>query len=113
MAMRQLAVWVGCYILWTVYSGIGLLLFWLLRGNVLEVARASTSDAFVVGLADRVGTIVLGLLWLIGVMALEAYLRNGVHKGQFPARAIRTAVVIGCIIAVSLFIRWTVPTVGT
>jgi hypothetical protein len=90
--LREIGVWIACYLLWACFAAAGLVLLILLRETMLTVARRLSDNAYAVGSVDRWGTLLLGLTWLAVVVILESYLRGGVVPGRLLNRAWRVTV---------------------
>ncbi|MBA2277309.1 MAG: hypothetical protein H0W06_06055 [Chloroflexia bacterium] len=98
--------WLACYVVWVVLSALGLWLFLKLRINAVDIARRLSGNAYAVSTADRVGTVVLGLTWLVGVVVLESVLRTAVTRHRLQSRAARIAIVMVAMLIVSYALQW-------
>jgi hypothetical protein len=85
-------LWAICYTLWLLFFATG---FWLIiqvRLVLMALGRLTPANHWILGAVDRYALLLLGVVWLILVFVLEAYLRGGVHKGIFWSRVGRVVV---------------------
>lgn len=100
---QRVASYTGYLVLWLAYSAIT---FWLiLRLEEIFVVGAMQLrlNPWQVRAVDKFALVLLGLIWLIGMLMVEHYFRIGVTKRQlmrragkvFVSLAVVTAIVIG------------------
>lgn len=85
----QLLQYLACYALWIGLSALGFSIFIQLRHDIVTLAMLVRVGPRVVVIADKGGVLLLGMFWLGGIIALEAYLRKGVSNGLLWGRAFR------------------------
>ncbi|MDP9381119.1 MAG: hypothetical protein M3Q29_13410 [Chloroflexota bacterium] len=83
----QVGMYAACYLLWMLLSALGLWIFFQLQTALTQLMRVLSTDAYVVNTVVRAGTLLLGLVWLGGVILSESYLRDGVIEGRLWGRA--------------------------
>lgn len=92
-------LYVACYAIWFALCAAT---FWLivnLRANMLDLAYLTGGRQEMVGLVDRFGIILLGVLFIIVILVMEHKLRTGIEKGLLWKRAITaTAILVGVIV---------------
>lgn len=76
-----------CYAVLIVLAAGGFFIMLQLRINVVDIFRHFDLNRWILSAIDRFGILILALLWLILVMALEPYLRDGMGNGRFWQRA--------------------------
>ena len=103
---RRYAPWVACYLAWGAFSAGG---FW----SLMRLREIVVAFAFLAGVAgklipvlDRFGLVLLGLVWIAGVGALEAYLRSGLRTGKLRSRIMRVAAIEGGFLGFSYALQW-------
>ena len=90
---RQLwPLYLAAYTLWLCFSALGVWLIFVLRAVVVGLAFVLQLDPWQVRAVDNFGFVTLGLIWLVGILMLEYYLRRGVEKNRLWGRAIRAFV---------------------
>ncbi len=82
-----LARYFACYGMLAVFVVIMTLLMLQLRIVIVELGLALGLNNWAMTVLDQFGFILLGLLWLITLFIIEAYLRNGVPTNQLWRRA--------------------------
>ncbi|GIV77758.1 hypothetical protein FKZ61_011380 [Litorilinea aerophila] len=102
----QALLYASCYGAWLVTAGLALWLMLLLRINLLDLSMWLDVGPWVMGAVDKFGIVLLGLFWLIAAMAMEAYFRLGVSKGQLWPRVGRVLGVEVLLIALSYLLQW-------
>ena len=83
---RPLTIALG-YGAWLLTSVGAAICVWIWRSNVLGLLLAMHLDQYVYRLLDEVSFYVLALGWLVFVIWLEAFYRNGAERGTLPVRA--------------------------
>ncbi len=86
---KLLPLYLACYALWLGLSALGLWLLFQAREAMFVVAVRLRFNPWVLRAIDQFGTVTLGLIFLVGLLALEHYLRQGVVKNRLWARATR------------------------
>jgi len=95
--MQSAGVFVVCYGAWFALSGLGLwVALQLLEANPTVTLRLGLSP-YAASMWNKTSTVVVLLVWLVGVMALEPYLRIGMERNMLVARIIRV-VIIGAVL---------------
>jgi hypothetical protein len=90
---RQLVLlYLACYGLWIGLSALGVWLIFQVRSSLFILAVLLRFNPWVVRAIDQFGIVTLGLLWLVGMLMLESYLRQGVVKHRLWKRAARVFV---------------------
>lgn len=96
----------ACYLAWIALSAGG---FW----SLIRLRDILVALFFVVGLAaklipvlDRFGLVVVGLVWIVGIGALEGYLRSGVGAGGLRSRVVQVAAIEAGFLIVSYVLQW-------
>ncbi len=102
----QAAEYVTCYLLWILLSAMGLWVFFQLQTALTDLARALSTNPYMVNTVVRVGAVVLGLGWLGGVVLMETYLRDAVGKGRLWGRARRLLFIEVGLLVVAALISW-------
>src|SRR5262245_12918672 len=89
-SIRQLLpLYLACYALWL---GLSALCAWLIFAAppvVFGLAVRLHFNPWQVRAVDQFGIVIFGLLWLVGILLLEYYLRQGVEKHRLRGRAAR------------------------
>jgi len=83
-------LWATCYTLWLLFFAAGFWLMLRIRLVLLGLGRLASANHWILSAVDRYALLLLGVVWLVLALALEAYLRGGVQKGIFWSRARRT-----------------------
>ncbi len=97
--LRQLVpLYLACYTLWIALSALGVWLMLELRSTLFLLALWLRVNPWAVRAIDQFGTVILGLILLMGIILLEHYLRRGLEKQQLLRRAAR----VGIFVAVAL-----------
>ena len=78
--------YLACYPLWLVSAALGLIDVVALRAGVERAYVASGLDKWGMAAASHTATIVLGLVWLVGVFWAENAYRTGARKGRLWKR---------------------------
>lgn len=103
-------LYVACYAIWFVLCAAT---FWLivnLRSNLLDFAYLTGGRAEMVGLVDRLGIILLGILFIVIILVTEYKLRTGIEKGLLWKRAIKAVVILIGAIAISYVLQFAAMT---
>ena len=91
--LRQLLpLYLACYALWIGLSALGVWLIFALRAVLVDLAFLFRLDPWQVRAVDNFGVVTLGLIWLIGILLLEYYLRRGAANNRLWGRAARVFV---------------------
>lgn len=102
----EAGLYVACYLLWMVLSAMGLWVFFQLQAVLTDLARALSTNPYLVNTVARIGAVVLGLAWLGGVILAESYLRDGVSTGRLWVRARRLLLIEVALLAPAMFLSW-------
>ena len=84
---QLLSLYVACYALWLALSALGVWLIFAVRPVLFGLAVQLRLNPWQVRAIDNFGTVTLGLIWLVGMLVLENYLRQGVVKNRLWGRA--------------------------
>jgi hypothetical protein len=87
--LRSLPLYLACYALWIGLSALGAWLLFQTRSAMFALAIALRFNPWVVRAIDQFGVVTLGLIWLVGILVMEYYLRQGVVKHRLWSRAAR------------------------
>jgi hypothetical protein len=79
----------ACYGILTVIVAIMTWLMLQLRTVIVQIALALGLSSWTMTVVDQFGVILLGILWLIAFLVIEAYLRQGVPINKLRSRAIK------------------------
>jgi hypothetical protein len=84
--MRQALAYALCYLMWAVSAALGVLAMIFSRGLLVSVFALTPANRWILSAVDKFGLILLGLAWLVFVIAVESYYRNGVDGGDLARR---------------------------
>lgn len=90
------------YVLWMVIILLALWVLIVARGAVNIIYIVLTWNRWVLRAVDRWSLLLFGIVWLIAIIAIEDYLRQGVEKGQLYQRFTKVAgaaVLLGALLA--------------
>jgi hypothetical protein len=99
--VRGVFAYVACYAAWLIFSAAA---FWLLlsvRTNLIDAAILMQFNPWQVRTLDRFAIFGLGLVWFVGILVMESYLRTGVARGLLWGRISRIALALGLACALS------------
>jgi hypothetical protein len=91
------------------------LVCWLLlqvRLNIIDLIFIFQVSVWATRFVDNVATLLLGLVALGVITGLEAYLRNGVGRGELWFRIRRATVILCSALAVSYALHYVLPRLG-
>lgn len=97
---------VACYLFWFVISGLGLVIVFLLRQNVVEDLLFLRINPWQLQAVDRFFIYGMGAIWLTAVMFGEGYLRHSVEIGKLWPRIWRILAVESAVFALSLALHY-------
>jgi hypothetical protein len=103
---RSALSYAACYLSWLVYTALGFGLFWLLRTNLFDLSVWLRLNPWQVRGIDRFAIFFLGLLWFVGVIVLEQYLRKGIETNQLWRRIARVGIVLALVAALSYSLQF-------
>ncbi len=86
---QLLPLYLACYALWLGLCAMGGWLILAARSAIFDVSLALRFNPWQVHAVVQLSTVTFGLIWLVGILLLEHYLRQGVIKNQLWARAAR------------------------
>jgi hypothetical protein len=99
-----LPLYLACYALWLGLAVLGLWLILQIRAAMFDLAVVFRFNPWQVRAIDQFGTVTMGLIWLVGILVLEHWLRTGMKKNRLWGRALRVfafeAVALGLCYAV-------------
>lgn len=99
-------LYVACYVIWFALCAVT---FWLivnLRTNLLDLVYLTGGRQEIMGLVDRFGIILLGILFIVIILVMEHKLRTGVENGLLWKRAIVAAAILVSVIVVSYILQF-------
>lgn len=94
-------LWAACYALWTALFLSGFILIGQVRSVLTGLGELTPANYWMISAADRYALLLLGVVWLVLALALEAYLRAGVQKGLFWSRAGRVVLWVAGLLVVT------------
>lgn len=94
-------LYVACYAIWFALCAATFWLIVQLRANLLDLAYLTGNAREMVGLIDRFGIILLGILFIVIILVMEHKLRTGIEKGLLWRRALTYAGVLLVVIVIS------------
>jgi len=110
--MAKIIKYLGAYVMWVADLGLTLWLAYLGREALLDILalfypQGNFAYVYAAKFADKAFAILLGISWLVFMIATEAYFRAGVSKGDLLKRSARvTGLVLLCIFIVDLILFW-------
>jgi hypothetical protein len=102
---QLLPLYLAAYALWIGFSALGVWLVFALRSALVRLAFVLRFDPWQVRAVDNFGVVTLGLIWLIGILLLEYYLRRGVLKNRLWERAVRVFVALAALLGLAYGIQ--------
>jgi hypothetical protein len=103
---QRAALYGACYLAWVAFAA-GL--FWCvtrLRDVLLVLFVMAGASAKLIVVLDRFGIVLMGLAWIIGIGALESYLRSGLHSGKLGHHSGRVAAAEAGFLLFSYLLQW-------
>lgn len=104
--LEQALWWLIYTMSWVAGSALGLWLILQLRINLIDINNALGWGPWILIGIDKFGFVLLGLGWLVGVFALEMYLRRSPSWQQLLRRGLQSLLTIGLAIGVSYLLQW-------
>ena len=105
---HTLPLYLACYALWLALTVLGGWLLFETREAVFDLTLWLRLNPWQVRAVDQFYFVIAGLVWLIGMLLLEHYLRQGVAKNRLWGRAARVfvfeAVALGIAYGVQLLL---------
>jgi len=105
---HTLPLYLACYALWLALSALGGWLLFETRAAVFDLALWLRLNPWQVRAVDQFYFVTAGLVWLVGILLLEYYLRQGVVKNRLWGRVARVfvfeAVALGIAYGVQLLL---------
>ena len=105
---HRLLQYLACYTLWIGHSA---LWFWIVlqaRYTMTVLAVRIGLGRWVIAVANKGGMLLVGMLWLAGIILLEDFLRKSVSNGRLRTRTVRIllyeAIAIGIVFGLRLLI---------
>jgi hypothetical protein len=86
---RTLPLYLACYALWLGFAALAVWLILALRPVLFLLSVRLRFNPWQIRAVDNFGFVTLGLLWLVCVLVVEHYFRQGVVKHRFWRRAAR------------------------
>jgi hypothetical protein len=94
-SFRQLLpLYLACYAIWLALAAMGIWLLFAMRPVLFDLAIWLRLNPWQVRALDNFSVIGMGLLWLVGILALEHSLRQGVEKNRLWSRAARAFLIV-------------------
>ena len=103
---RQLSQYAAYFLLWLAYAAISLWLVFQYQVIAVAVAIRFRVNPWQVRAMDLFATTAYFLVWLIGILLVEHYLRRGVGAGQLWRRAGRVFLATLIVVGVTAGIMW-------
>ncbi len=103
---QQVLWWLSYSLGWVGISGMALWLIMQMRINLIDLNNFLGWGPWILGAVDKFGLILLGLGWLIGVLALEMYLRAASTVARLGQRLLRMFLAVGVSLAISYLLQW-------
>lgn len=79
-------LYIACYLFWIIFAGIGIVLMQALTLGISQLGQFMGIYRYALTVINQFGILFLGIFWLIGILGVEAYFRQGVQNGQFWRR---------------------------
>jgi len=98
---RTLPLYLAAYALWIGFSALGVWLIFAVRSVLVDLAFVFRFDPWQVRAVDNFGVVTLGVIWLIGILLLEHYLRQGVAKNRLWGRVVRVFVALAALLGLA------------
>ena len=102
---RTLPLYLAAYALWIGFSALGVWLIFAVRSVLVGLAFVFRLNPWQVLAVDNFGVVTLGLVWLVGILVLEHYLRQGVAKNRLWGRAMRVFVALAVLLGLAYGIQ--------
>jgi hypothetical protein len=94
--------YLACYGSWIGLSAVGLWMVFLVRAALVDLSMAFRANPWTLRAIDRFGLYLLGMAWLVGIIFLEAYLRQGMESAQLRNR-IRRILLAEIVVVISSY----------
>jgi len=98
--MKRILSYLLCYLLWVINGALGLLGILIARSVLAKAYIRLRLNPWALGAVDKWGFLLLGLVWLIFVVACEGYYREGVPRGKLWPRFARVTGVEGFLVGI-------------
>ena len=102
--MKQILSYLLCYVLWAITSALGLLGIVIAKA-VINRASIFRLNPWVFRAVDKWSFFLLGLVWLMFVVACEGYYREGVSRGKLWPRFARVTGVEGFLVGIGYAVQ--------
>jgi len=103
--MKQILSYLLCYSLWVINGALGLLGILIARSVLVKASFTFRVNPWALGAVDKWGFFVLGLVWLMFVIACEDYYREGVPQDKLWPRFARVTAVEGFLVGVGYAVQ--------
>jgi hypothetical protein len=100
--MRRLLTYLLAYAAWLVASALGLLAVIVCRAVINQVYALARLYVYGFRLTDQVALFLLGLIWLLLVVAGESYFRDGIERNDLRRRIVRVFATLLVVIVVAI-----------
>jgi hypothetical protein len=105
-SFRQLLpLYLACYAIWLALSAMGIWLLFAMQPVLFSLAIWLRLNPWQVRAIDKFSFVVMGLLWLVGILVLEHNLRQGVEKNRLWGRAARAFVIVAVPLGLCLAVQ--------
>ena len=103
--MRGILSYLLCYVLWAITSALGGLGILIARAVINKAYIAFRLNPWVFRAVDKWSFFLLGLVWLVFVVACEGYYREGVPRGKLWPRFARVTGVEGFLVGIGYVVQ--------
>ena len=100
--LSLIGIYLVTYALLFIFVLLAAFILFRVRINIVQIAYLAGNNSVTVKGISNLGVLITGVLLLVGIVASEDYLRNGVEKGVLWKRALRIFIIEASIITVSL-----------
>jgi hypothetical protein len=109
--MKRVPGYVAAYLMWIIAAALGVWFMLVSRSTYLGALALYAGDSvgrgWQVRFLDKVLAIVIGLLWLVALIVVEAYFRRGVQEQALLERFVKVAGIEFLVIFVAdAFLLW-------
>lgn len=103
---HRLLRYLACYGLWIGLSALGIWAMLYLRTDIILLVMVLNPGPWILYAVNIWSILLLGLLWLGGVVLLEHYLRKGLQKNRFWRRVMRVFLLEAIIFGLAYGLRF-------
>lgn len=98
--------WVLVYAGWFLLFLLSLWLVFLVQRNLVEDIFFMQTNPWRLRFVHQWSIFILGAIWIVFIVLIEGYLRNGVELGRWPQRMVKASATLAALIALSWGIHW-------